>query len=91
MIATFLSQRMHDQQSVKGIFKGLVMLLQMDHVQKQVMIKIPEFIFSELNLQTYLQAVRYSILKTFELIMELIMSKNVDGKSQSCAYLILRC
>ena len=87
MIATFLSERMHDQQSVEGIFKGLVMLLQMDRVQKEVMIKIPESIFSELNVQSYPQAVRYSILKTFELIM----SKNVDGKSQSCAYLILRC
>ncbi len=77
MIVDFLSERIYDQQSVEGIFKGLISLLQIDRVSNDAMIKIPERIFSELNVQSFPQTVRFSILKTFELIMD----KNIKGAS----------
>ena len=69
VLCTFYTDRMHDQQSVSSLMDGLLILLKTNKVNSEILSRIPTQIYSELNVQSYPQGVRFGIFKIFEWIL----------------------
>ncbi|KAJ3122572.1 mms19 nucleotide excision repair [Nowakowskiella sp. JEL0407] len=70
ILLSFFLERLGDKVSVEGALKGTLALLKAKVVAKSEMLKIPQKIFSELDVQSHNQHIRYTVYQIFEAILE---------------------